>query len=216
MMITILVDDEKSWFNPYAEDLRRRMENRGWDVELIHSTDAASGGELCFLLSCSKIVKKEFLKKYLHNIVIHASDLPKGKGFTPMKWQILEGRNDIVLTLFEAVESVDAGGYYMKETIHFDGTELLEELHKVMAMKINDMCMLYVDEPEKYELMQQQGDESFYPRFSKEDDRIDIYKSIDEQFNHFRIADNDRYPLWFERNGKKYVLKIEKYGGNEQ
>lgn len=216
MKITILVDDEKSWFVPYAKDLKEQLKSRGWDAELIHSSEAAAGGDICFLLSCSKIVKRNFLEKYLHNIVVHASDLPKGKGFTPMKWQILEGKNDIVLTLFEAVEFVDAGEYYIKEGIHFNGTELLGELHRVMAEKINDMCMSYAADSEKYVAVQQQGEESFYPRFSKEDDRIDIYKSIDEQFNHFRIADNDRYPLWFERNGKKYVLKIEEYGGNVQ
>lgn len=216
MKITILVDDDKSWFVPYAKDLKEQLKSRGWDAELIHSLEAAEGGDICFLLSCTGIVKREFLEKYLHNIVVHASDLPKGKGFTPMKRQILEGRNDIVLTLFEAVESVDAGGYYIKETIHFNGTELLGELHRVMAEKVNYMCMLFAADPDKYAIVEQQGEESFYPRFSREDDRIDIYKSIDEQFNHFRIADNERYPLWFERKGKKYILKIEEDGGNVQ
>jgi hypothetical protein len=37
---------------------------------------------------------------------------------------------------------------------------------------------------------------------------IDSIKTIEEQFNHFRIADNENHPLWFELNGRKYFLKI--------
>ena len=33
-----------------------------------------------------------------NNIVVHASDLPKGRGFSPMSWQILEGKNKIKLS----------------------------------------------------------------------------------------------------------------------
>lgn len=216
MNITILVDDENSWYIPYAQDLKKQLEDRQNHVKLIHNAKSADGGDICFLLSCSKIVSKKNLEKYRHNIVVHASDLPAGKGFTPLKWQIIEGKDDIVLTLFEAVEAVDAGPYYMKEMLHFDGTELLGELQRIMAEKINHMCIMYAADPDKYVAVKQQGEESFYPRFSERDDMIDIYKSIDEQFNHFRIADNDRYPLWFERNGEKYILRIEKYGGDEQ
>ena len=49
------------------------------------------------------------LALHKNNLVIHASDLPQGKGWSPMPWQIAEGRNDIVFTLFEAVAGVDAG-----------------------------------------------------------------------------------------------------------
>ncbi len=206
--ITILVDDEKSWFIPYAKKLKTKLEKRKMHVSLIHDQNQAKAGEISFLLSCSKIVGKEFLEKFDHNIVVHASDLPQGKGFTPMKWQILEGKNEIVLTLFEAVEQVDAGPYYMKETIGFDGTELLDAIQKIMGEKIIDMCERYAAEPEKFYAHRQQGEESFYERFSEADDEIDIDRTIREQFNHFRIADNERFPLWFMYQGKKYYIKI--------
>lgn len=211
MKITILVDDEKSWFIPYAKILKKQLEDRQNHVSLIHNARSADGGDICFLLSCSKIVTTNFLEKYRHNIVVHASDLPAGKGFTPLKWQIIEGKDDIVLTLFEAAEAVDAGPYYMKEMLHFDGTELLKELQQIMADKIIEMCLEYVVNPEKYPAKQQQGEESFYPRFTKSDDMIDIDKSIKEQFNHFRVADNEKFPLWFEYKGKKYILSIKEY-----
>lgn len=208
MDITILVDDKESWFVPYAKKLQEQLMKSGLNTELIYDCNMASGGRISFLLSCTKIVGKAFLDLYQHNIVVHASNLPEGKGFTPLKWQILEGKNEIVLTMFEAAEEVDAGSYYQKERIFFKGTELLDELQDIMAEKIIIMCETYALAPYNFTAIEQSGMESFYPKRTKEDDRLDIDKTIREQFNHLRIADNDRFPLWFSYNNNKYYIKI--------
>ena len=39
---------------------------------------------------------------------------------------------------------------------------------------------------------------------------IDPSITIKEQFNIFRVADNDRYPVFFYLNGYKYFIKIDK------
>ena len=36
----------------------------------------------------------------------------------------------------------------------------------------------------------------------------DIYKSIEEQFNHLRIVDNKKYSAFFIKDGVRYVVKI--------
>lgn len=216
MDVTILVDDEKSWFVPYAENLRCQLEKKGISAELIHDQKMARGGYISFLLSCTRIVGRKFLDMYSHNIVVHASDLPAGKGFTPLKWQILEGRDEIVLTMFEAVEEVDAGPYYQKEKLRFEGTELLDGLQRKMAEKIIAMCLSYAKEPDAFPAIPQSGKESFYARPTKEDDRLDIDKTIREQFNHLRIADNERFPVWFNYQGKTYYLKIYQADKEEQ
>jgi methionyl-tRNA formyltransferase len=38
---------------------------------------------------------------------------------------------------------------------------------------------------------------------------LDPQKSLAEQFNILRVVDNDRYPAFFEWNGRRYNLKIE-------
>ena len=37
---------------------------------------------------------------------------------------------------------------------------------------------------------------------------VDLNKTIHEQFNLFRIVDNELYPAFFLHQGKKYILKI--------
>lgn len=53
--------------------------------------------DIVFILSYHRIIDTQYLAKHKHNIVIHASDLPQGKGWAPMFWQILEGKMKFLL-----------------------------------------------------------------------------------------------------------------------
>lgn len=145
-----------------------------------------------------------------HNIVVHASDLPQGKGWSPMSWQILEGRDVIPITLFEATDCVDSGDYYIKDKIVLDGTELIDEWQEKLGWMIIKMCVEYIKNYEKLSSIKQAGKESFYTRRNPNDSKLDIDKSIKEQFNLFRIVDNDKYPAFFEYKNCKYQLAIKK------
>jgi methionyl-tRNA formyltransferase len=210
MRITILTDNAGSWFLPHGRKLEALLRGAGHEATYVSRKQAIEPGDVCFLLSCVRIVEPEYLARNRHNIVVHASDLPRGKGFSPLQWQILEGRQEVVLTLLEAVAAVDAGPYYSKSTLRFDGTELHDELREKLGSRIVEMCLEFVEKGGSLVPVPQQGEESFYPRRTGSDDEIDIRKSILEQFNHFRIADNDRFPLYFHHLGHKYVLKIYK------
>jgi len=157
----------------------------------------------------------EYLKLNKHNIVVHASDLPAGKGFSPLQWQILEGKNEIILTLFEAVKEVDAGPFYIKRKLLIESTDLLYESRKKMGNLIVNMCIEYIEQGENIKPIKQIGEESFYRKRKREDDEIDINKTIKEQFNHFRIADNEKFSLYFEYLGEKYILKIYKESADD-
>ena len=210
MKIAILVDDINSWFVPYSHVLKEKLQTDNIDVKEYNNSKEVGDEDICFILSCTKILKKDFLDKHKHNIVVHASDLPKGKGFTPLKWQILEGKNDIPLTLFEAVEACDAGPYYLKDVIHFRGYEMLGEMQDIMARKIIDMCCLFVQQLDSLNPIEQIGDSSYYRRFNKNDDNLDTNQTLSELFPRFRIADFERFPLTFEKDGHRCSLVVKR------
>lgn len=210
MVITIITDNPTSWFVEYGEILTKRLSDEGHIVNYVFDKQEIKEGDVCFILSCSKIIQKEFLVKNKHNIVIHASDLPKGKGFSPLQWQILEGKNNITLTLFEAVEGVDAGPYFFKDEIRYGGTELHDELREILANKIINMSFKFIHDYDKLKPIEQVGEESFYPKRTRKDDEIDPDKSIRELFNNFRIANNKQFPLFFEIDKQIYTIKVEK------
>lgn len=210
MTVTILTDNKKSWYTKYGAMLNEKFLNLGHNSVFIHEKEKIRNGDICFLLSCTKILPEKYLKLNKYNIVIHASDLPQGKGFSPLQWQILKGKDCITLTLFNAVKDLDAGDYFLKEKICFEGHELLDELQNKMGVKINQMAERFIQNLNNFKPLKQKGESSFYPRRTQNDDKLDPQKSIIELFNHFRIANNNDYPLFFEYKGFKYNLKIEK------
>ncbi|MBN2067035.1 MAG: methionyl-tRNA formyltransferase [Candidatus Diapherotrites archaeon] len=166
-------------------------------------------GDYLFLLSCSRIYPKEKLRLNRHNLVIHASALPEGRGFAPLSWQVLEGKKSIPVTMFEAAEEVDSGEIYSKEMIELDGSELIDELREKIYGKIESMVLRVLEQglPQGKE---QKGKPTYYRRRTPFDSELDPDKSIAEQFNLLRIADNKRYPAFFKFRGKEYVLHIFK------
>ena len=181
-------------------------------IRWIHETSDLLAGDICFILSFEKILKTEHLAFHRNNIVVHERDLPKGKGMSPLSWQILEGKNVISITLFEAVKAVDAGNIYIQDQMIFEGHELINDMRRVVGEKTCDMCVEFIN---NYPAIiskgkKQVGVSTYYPRRTPVDSKIDIDKSIREQFNLLRIVDNDKYPAYFEIHGCRYILKIEK------
>lgn len=205
------MDNPNSWFYPHAEVLRDTLA-QNHDVVLVHSVAELVHGDCLFILSCEKLIKPATLVLHKNNLVIHSSNLPAGKGWSPLTWQILEGKNDITSTLFEAVEAVDAGVIYLQDTIHFAGHELNDELHAAQGESIKRLVLEFV---EKYPTIVetgrvQVGEESFYPRRKCEDSQLDVYKTIADQFDLLRVVDNERYPAFFTHRGQTFVVKIYK------
>ena len=202
-----ILTSPNQWFVEYAKKLQSILNAKLF----FDHKDIKESFDILFILSYHKIIEKKYLKKNRHNIIIHASDLPKGKGWAPMFWQILEGKNEIVFTMFEADEKVDNGPIYMKKTLKLDGYELNPELREKQAKQIINMCLEFVNNYEKYKNpTPQEGEETFCPKRTPKDSKLDINKSIKEQFNLLRIVDNENYPAFFEIDGHKYILKIYK------
>jgi len=212
MKIAILTSPNQ-WFVPYAEELNKKIKN---STLCFNHKKFQENYDVVFILSYHQIIKKEYLEKNKHNIVIHASALPQGKGWTPMFWQILEGKNSIPFTMFEIDEGVDSGAIYMKKTLQLSGYELNDELRKKQAEHIIKMCIEFIENYYQYKTpLPQKGEKSFYKKRGAKDSKLKIDKSIKEQFNLLRIVDNKNYPAFFGLDGNRYILKIEldKMGG---
>jgi len=207
--VTVVVDNE-SWILPYAKALVQAISDGGDNVCLARQhTDIQAGG-VAFYLGCTRITPPDVLAKNHKNLVIHASNLPKGRGFSPMTWLILEGENTIPVCLIEATESVDAGPIVLHKTMQLRGDELNAETRLRLGQMHIDMCLEYLNSLTPPEGRPQDGEPTLYRRRYPQDSELDPNKTLLEQFNLLRIVDNDRYPAFFKLHGKTYVLKIEK------
>ena len=209
--------------NPYLEELRIEWSEQGHRVEWAHDHRDLSEAEsvfetsletearpLCFCLGYDRILPRSLRNRCAHTLVAHESDLPQGKGWSPLTWQILEGRSEIPVTLFEAEDGVDSGPIYAQRWMHFDGHELIDELRAAQAAATHELCRWFVDEyPENARCPRpQSGEESFYPRRTPADSRLEPDKTLAEQIDQLRVVDNQRYPAFFEWLDYDYRLIV--------
>ena len=202
-----ILTSKDQWFVPYAKVLKDKIPGSKlfYDHEVINESY-----DIVFVLSYYNIIEGYYLRKHRHNIVIHASALPKGKGWSPLFWQVLEDKSKIPFTMFEASTGIDDGDIHMQKTLVLTGYELNDELREKEAKVVIEMCLEFLNNYDKYKIpKKQKGTESYYPRRIPKDSQFDINKTIYEQFNLFRIVNNDKYPAFFIMDGKKYVLKIK-------
>ena len=205
MKIAVLTTPNQ-WFETKVYELVKEL-----NCALYFNHQNVVGYDIVFILSYHLIIPEDILQKNKHNIVIHASDLPQGKGWAPLFWQVLEGKNEIVFSMFEAGNGIDNGDIYMKKTLKLSGYELNEELREKQANLTIEMCKDFIKNYDKYKNpTPQKGEETFYKKRTSIDSELDINKTIKEQFNLLRIVNNEEYPAFFEMNGYKYKIKIEK------
>lgn len=207
LTITFLLDSPDNWMIQHASALINKLKPIH-SVRLIHSAEEIQEGDILFILSFYKLVPENFLNLNKHNIVIHASKLPQGKGWSPATWQILAGENKIPLTLFEAINKVDAGPIYFQDELELDGTELIENWQNKMGQKIIEMAERFLKKYPDVKGIEQIGADSYYSKRTPKDSELNINKTISNQFNLFRVVDNEKYPAFFKHKGKKYILRI--------
>ncbi len=206
-----ICSDAGSWINTSVPELVLAWLADGQSVAWAHVAGDLPGGDLCFYLSYGRIVDAPTRARYRNNLVVHESDLPKGRGWSPMSWQILDGAERIPVTLLEAVAEVDAGPIYLQEWIQLVGNELSPEWRELQAHSTRRLCLNFVAQyPAILEqARQQEGEPSFHRRRRPKDSELDPTKTIIEQFNILRIVDNESYPAFFEVAGKSFILRIE-------
>jgi methionyl-tRNA formyltransferase len=183
------------------------------EVALVEHLSEVTAGDILFLISCNQIVRKGVRDRFRHTLVIHASDVPHGRGFAPLNWQIIEGRSEIVVTLMEAADKVDSGDVWAKRVLRFEGHELFAELSEKLFAAELELMSYAVDHhdiiaPEP----QPENEGSYYRKRGPEDSRIQPGQSFASAFDLIRASDPVRYPAFFEYRGYRYHVNLTKAG----
>ena len=205
-----VVVDNPSWIVPFAQDLVDRINAGGDEARFCATHDEIGEVAVAFYLGCIRLSPPEVLARAQRNLVVHESDLPRGRGMSPLTWQIIEGRSEITVCLLEATDEVDAGPVIYRDTITFEGHELIDELRERQGRTTVGLCLRLLSEGAPPAGTEQTGAPSVYPRRTPKDSVLDPEKTIAEQFDLLRTIDNTRYPAYFELRGHRYRLTITK------
>ncbi len=188
----------------WQSDLSGRAE-----VRIMTEVSEVGAGDMLFLAACQQIVEEAVRRRFEHVLVVHASDLPKGRGWSPLVWQVLEGQRRIPVTLLEAADGVDSGRIWHQVWAEFDGSELSADIHGRIAdatIELMDWALAHRDSVTPRE---QQGEPSYYRRRTPADSEIAPSTTFEQAFDLLRIADEDRYPAYIRMRGKRYRVRLD-------
>jgi methionyl-tRNA formyltransferase len=211
MRISFLCSDDQHPVNAYLG--RWIAAQQGiHQIELVRKKDELTGGDILFLISCAEIIGSAERSAYRACLVLHASDLPRGRGWSPHIWQIIEGADEITLSLLEAEDKVDSGRIWKKLRIPIPKHALWDEINALLFDAEIELIDFAVREFEKITPIEQDAsiEPTFYPRRSPADSEIDPWQNIASQFDKIRVCDPNRFPAFFKLHGKKYKLVLEK------
>lgn len=177
-------------------------------AELTDDPGALRGGDLLLLVSCTQFIDRKTRDKYRSVFVVHESAVPEGRGWSPLAWQILEGRKKFTVSLIVAEDAIDSGAVIAQETMFLEGHELSDEINVARdAVRTGLMTIALGCIGEKGH--SQVGQATKYRRRTPADSRLDPEKSIASQFELLRICES-RFPAFFELRGHRYEMSLRK------
>lgn len=202
MRVTIFCSDPK---HPVWPKLAEYCAENGYFLTNLASR--LTGGGYLFLISCTQFVGREIRDRYEKVFVLHESDLPKGRGWSPVAWQILEGKDLITVSLIEAEDKIDAGDVWGKEGCYIPEHALADEILNCVFSIKKLLIQRAVDGAIKP--FQQFGEPTYYKRRTREDCELDINRTIADQFDLLRICE-PRFPAFFNIRGHRYEVTVRK------
>ena len=131
MKITILCSSASHPVNTMLHEWidRRRVDH---EILLVRSARELACGDILFLFACDEIINEEYRRKFTKTLIVHASDLPKGRGWSPQIWSILDGADTLRISLFEAEDKVDSGDIWKKVEVNIPRHALYDEINEIL------------------------------------------------------------------------------------
>jgi methionyl-tRNA formyltransferase len=211
MKISLFCSEEQHPINDYLKKWIATAKGIH-QIELVRKKNKLSGGDILFLISCSEIVGAADRSAYRSSLVLHASDLPRGRGWSPHICQLIEGNDEITLSLLEAADKVDSGRIWKKLKFSVPKHALWNEINAQLFEAEIELIDFAVQEFDRINPQEQDPSiqPTYYPRRTPANSKIDPSQSIISQFNKIRVCDPNRFPAFFELHGKKYRLILEK------
>lgn len=185
----------KSWHDSLFDELKGLSDN--WirirtkeDFNLPHLKEI--GPDKIFIPHWSNIIPGEIYNNY-ECVVFHMTDLPYGRGGSPLQNLITRGFTDTKISALKVTDGLDTGDVYLKRELSLLGTA--EEIFIRASGIISAMIKEIVDLDLKP--FPQEGLVTEFKRRRKEDSDISQLNTISEVYDYIRMLDAEGYPKAF-------------------
>ena len=170
--------------------------------------------KIIFFIHWSKFVSQNIFKKYLC-IQFHASNLPKGRGGSPIQNQIMLKVNKTKISAFKISEILDSGPICLQDNLSLKGNAI--DILRRMETKSIQMIKKIVKK-KILVFKEQKGKPSFFQRRKPSESKINVNKTrtINKLYDFLRMLDAPGYPNAFIKLNKfKFIFNDIKINKNK-
>ena len=126
-------------------------------------------------------------------VIFHMTDVPFGRGGSPLQNLIERGHTDTMLTALRCDEGMDTGPVYLKRPLTLDGTAE-EILTRAAALMVEMIVTIVRTEPVP---VPQRGDPTLFKRRRPEDGDMSGLDDLGKVYDYIRMLDGEGYPPAF-------------------
>ena len=187
---------EKAWHDSMFEELSARS-GEAWKrirfkEDFTIDTLNKFNPEKIFIPHWSFIIPDEIWTSY-DCVVFHMTDLPFGRGGSPLQNLIVRGFKKTKITAIKVNEGLDTGDIYIKSDLDLSGTA--KEIFTRSVPIIHRMISSVID----FELVPipQSGEVVQFVRRKSFQSEISSLSTIDEVYDYIRMLDCEGYPNAF-------------------
>jgi methionyl-tRNA formyltransferase len=145
-----------------------------------------------FFTHWSYMIKKDVFENF-NCIVFHMTDLPYGRGGSPLQNLIVRGHKITKLSAIKVSEGLDEGDLFLKKDLSLEGSarEIFSRASKVASSMVKEIIS------EDLKAVPQEGDVTLFSRRKPNESDISSLKSLDVVNDYIRMLDADGYPHAF-------------------
>ena len=202
----IVIATIKSWNIENAKRLISALPN--YNIKLITDKDDLTYDNICqinpryiFFPHWSWIIPAEIFDNF-ECVVFHMTDLPFGRGGSPLQNLIERGFEKTKISAIRVVNELDAGPVYFKHDLDLDGTatEIFVRGSEIVFDKMIPEILEDYPEPTP-----QQGEPLSFKRRTPAQSDISNLESTDRVYDYIRMLDGEGYPNAFIETGNLHI-----------
>ena len=157
-----------------------------------------------FIPHWSHIIPAEIFESF-ECIVFHMTDLPYGRGGSPLQNLIVRGHKKTMISALRVNQGIDTGSIYLKKSLSLQGTA--QEIFERASLVIGKMIPEIIDEGIKP--ISQKGAPVLFKRRNPSDGQMNTLSELSDIYDYIRMLDAEGYPPAYIETES---LKIEFFG----
>jgi methionyl-tRNA formyltransferase len=193
----LIILSEKKWHEDLFNLLKSEFNDNEWllinnksdfNLELLNEFKP----DKIFIPHWSYIIPEEIFNSF-ECIVFHMTDLPFGRGGSPLQNLIVRGYKSTKISAIKVQSGIDTGDVYLKKSLDLTGSA--QEIFQKSAIVIEEMIKEIIiknsiPSPQKGEVVE-------FKRRKPEESNISELEDLENIYNYIRMLDCEGYPHAF-------------------